>query len=264
MPELPEVETIRRQLEPHVAGRTVTEAWSHGSAKFTPAREVSNAAIDGTSRRGKYLLLQLHDGRELVVHLGMTGQLAVTGRLDPDEYVRAWWSFDDGTHLVFRDVRRFGRLAVVDAGEYSSIPTLSAMGPEPFDPDFDGRQFWERLRRSSQHIKTQLLGQRPVAGVGNIYADEALFDAGINPVVRRISRPRAERLLEAIREALRGGLERGGTTLRDYRSLDGEGSNQLHLRCYGRAGTPCVRCGGLLRSRVVDARGTTWCPACQR
>lgn len=264
MPELPEVETIRVQLDPLISGATVREAWSHPSAKFTAARDVTGATISSTSRRGKYLLLELADGRDLVVHLGMTGQLHLGDELVDDQYVRAWWNLDDGRRLVFRDVRRFGRLAVIQRGDHRSIPTLYAMGPEPFDLDFDGRALWERLRTSKQHIKTQLLSQRPVAGVGNIYADEALFLAGINPVVRKISTARAELLLEAIRQVLEEGLVRGGTTLRDYRSLEGVGSNQFHLRCYGRAGQPCIQCSTELRGRVIDARSTTWCPNCQR
>lgn len=264
MPELPEVETIRRQLDPLVVGRTVTEAWSHPSAKFTPAVEATGATIVSTRRRGKYLIALLSDGRELIVHLGMTGQLAVGDGIELDDYARAWWAFDDDTSMVFRDVRRFGRLAVVTAGEYESIPTLASMGPEPFDETFDGDAMWERMRVSGQRIKTQLLSQRPVAGVGNIYADEALFAAGINPAVRRISRARSAVLLDAIRDALEQGLNRGGTTLKDYRSLEGKGSNQFHLRCYGRSGQPCVRCELPLRSRVIDGRSTTWCGACQR
>ena len=268
MPELPEVETIRLQLHPRIVGRSVTEAWSHISAKFTPALAATGARFGGTSRRGKYLLIELDDGRDLVVHLGMTGQLSIVAQnADVDEendYIRAWWSLDDGTRLLFRDVRRFGRLAVLPRGDHDSIPTLRAMGPEPFDESFDGVAFWHRLRSSNQRLKTQLLSQRPVAGVGNIYADEALFLAGINPVVRRVSAERADRLLAAIREVLADGLTRGGTTLRDYRSLEGAGSNQFHLRCYGRAGLPCVTCGLKLRGRVIDARSTTWCPSCQR
>ncbi|MEZ5139967.1 MAG: DNA-formamidopyrimidine glycosylase family protein, partial [Acidimicrobiales bacterium] len=135
MPELPEVETVRRGLAPLVVGRRVLEVDSHPSAKFVAARDVVGARIDGVGRRGKYLLLPLDDGRRLVAHLGMTGGF-VHGRephLDP--YVRAWWRFDDGTHLSFRDVRRFGRLAVV-GDDLSALPTLAALGPEPFDPAF--------------------------------------------------------------------------------------------------------------------------------
>ena len=266
MPELPEVDTIRSQLSPLLTGRQLTAGWSHPSSKFASATEAIGTTVESVGRRGKYLILPLDDGRELVVHLGMTGSLRVFGPdadLD-DPYLRARWELDDGGHLVFRDVRRFGRIAVVEAGRYASLPTLAALGPDPFDPAFDGDALWAALRTSSRHLKTQLLSQRPVAGVGNIYADEAFWLSGINPADRRITRARAARLADAVRTALRSGLDNGGTTLRDYVDADGgAGSNQHHLHCYGRGGEPCERCGTPLRRTVLDARTTTWCGVCQ-
>ena len=266
MPELPEVETIRRQLAPRLEGRRVVEAGSHGSAKFIPARDVTGAEFGPVGRRGKYLLFELGDGRELVVHLGMTGQLGI--RCGPpslhNPYLRAWWSLDGNDTLEFIDVRRFGRLRVVTKGDYAGIPTLAHAGPEPWDPTLTPERFHQLLGRSKRALKTQLLSQRPIAGVGNIYADEALWLAGINPVVTRLSRPRAARLLVALQEVLAQGIENGGTTLRDYRDAEGgEGSNQRALAAYGRSGLGCLRCGTVLRSRVLDARTTTWCPNCQ-
>ena len=309
MPELPEVETIRGQLEPRLTGRRIAEAGSHPSAKFAPAVEAAGREISGVARRGKYLIIPFDDapehgqhgqdgqngrdrqndqdrlhgrdrqngrdgleddrsGRpmEMVVHLGMTGRLST--RSSPDlghPHLRAWWRLDDGTTLTFHDIRRFGRIRLVEAGRYEDIATLHRLGPEPFSREFTGDSLWRALRASSRRVKTQLLSQRPVAGVGNIYADEALWLAGVNPVVRRLSRERAGRLASAIRTALASGLRHGGTTLRDYVTAEGaSGRNQHHLRCYGRAGEPCERCGAGLRRRVVDARGTTWCPTCQR
>jgi formamidopyrimidine-DNA glycosylase len=263
MPELPEVETVRRQLEPLVVGRRITEAWGHPSGKFASAPQAAGATIESARRRGKYLLLGLDDARELVVHLGMTGQLRLRpGELDP--YVRAWWALDDGRVLELRDVRRFGRVGVVPAGEYASLPTLAAQGPEPWDPTLDDGGLWRNLTRSQVRIKTQLLSQRPLAGVGNIYADEALWRAGVHPARRSVTRRHADALLIELRAVLEQGIANGGTTLRDYRTVDGEpGRNQLELRCYGRAGEPCDRCGTELRRSVVDARGTTHCPTCQ-
>ena len=267
MPELPEVETVRRQLEPRLPGRTVLEAGSHPSAKFTPATEVIDATFASMGRRGKFLLLSTTDDRELVVHLGMTGVLRFGGpepELD-DPYLRAWWRLDDRTTLEFADVRRFGRLRVVPAGEYGTIPTLAVAGPEPWDPELTPRRFHAAIKASRRAIKTQLLSQRPVAGVGNIYADEALWAAEINPKLTRLGLDRAERLLDEVRAALERGLEGGGTTLRDYRNVDGGiGENQHRLAAYGRAGQPCLRCGTELTSAVIDARTTTWCPVCQR
>ena len=270
MPELPEVETIRAQLQPRLEGRSITEAGSHPSAKFAPAIEAVGCEVTGVRRRGKYLIVDLDDasesGCELVIHLGMTGRLAVCAAVDlAHPHLRAWWRLDDDDALTLHDVRRFGRVHVVSAGRYETIATLNRLGPEPFSEQFTGESLWRALRASRRCIKTQLLSQRPVAGVGNIYADEALWLAGVNPATRYLSKPRAGRLADAIRTALASGLRHGGTTLRDYAALDGaSGRNQHHLRCYGRAGEPCERCGTELRRRVIDARGTTWCPACQR
>ncbi len=250
-------------------GRQIESAWSHPSAKFTPARELLGATITRLDRRGKYLIAGLAPDKageeaELIVHLGMTGQLLFGEPLD-DPYVRARWELDDGHHLTFRDVRRFGRLRVVPAGEYSSIPTLAAMGPEPFGPGFDGDEFYLALKASSRVLKTQLLSQRPVAGVGNIYADEALWLAQIHPAVRKLSRPRAHLLRDAIEEVMVASLKNGGTTLRDYVTPTGDqGANQFFLRCYGRGGEPCERCGDVLRRATYDARTTTFCAQCQK
>jgi formamidopyrimidine-DNA glycosylase len=263
MPELPEVETVRRGLEPLLVGRRIVDGWGHPSAKFATAPHAAGPAIESVGRRGKYLLVGLDDGRELVVHLGMTGQLRLRpGELDP--HVRAWWALDDGRVLELRDVRRFGRVAVVPAGEYAALPTLAHQGPEPWDVALDHDGLWRNLRRSKARVKTQLLSQRPIAGVGNIYADEALWRSGVHPGRRTITRREATELLVALREVLAQGIANGGTTLRDYRQVDGaQGSNQFDLACYGRAGEPCPRCGDLLRRSVVDARGTTACPTCQ-
>lgn len=264
MPELPEVETVRRGLEPLVVGRRIVEGWGHPSAKFASAPLAVGPAIEAVGRRGKYLLVDLDDGRQLVVHLGMTGQLRLRPPGEPDPYVRAWWALDDRSVLELRDVRRFGRVAVVPAGEWGVLPTLALQGPEPWDPALDDGGLWRNLRRSRAHVKTQLLSQRPIAGVGNIYADEALWRAGVHPARRTVTRAQSERLLAELRAVLEQGIANGGTTLRDYRTVEGgEGRNQLELGCYGRAGEPCLRCGTELRRLVLDGRGTTFCPACQ-
>lgn len=266
MPELPEVEMVRRQLEPRLRGRAISNARSHPSAKFTPALDAIGSGIESLQRRGKYLIARLDDDHELIIHLGMTGRLAVESEPDLDAvHLRAWWQLDDGKVWTFHDVRRFGRIRVVPAGRYETIATLAALGPEPFADDFTAAGLWRAIGRSRRALKTQLLSQRPVAGIGNIYADEALWLARINPAVRRISAQRAARLVEAIRSALTSGLNYGGTTLRDYVNAEGEpGTNQRYLHCYGQAGRPCKRCGTTLRRRIIDARSTTWCPHCQR
>jgi formamidopyrimidine-DNA glycosylase len=264
VPELPEVETVRRQLQPLLVGRRIVSGWGHPSAKFASAPLAVGPTIHAVQRRGKYLLVGLDDDRELIVHLGMTGQLRLRpGELDP--YVRAWWSLDDGRVLELRDVRRFGRVGVVPAGDHATLPTLAAQGPEPWDPAHDDGGLWRRLRRSTVPVKTQLLSQRPLAGVGNIYADEGLWRARVHPARRSVTRAEADRLLVELRAVLEQGIANGGTTLRDYRTVDGApGRNQLELGCYGRAGEPCLRCGAELRRSVIAARGTTHCPRCQR
>jgi len=277
VPELPEVETIRKQLHPLLSGLRIVDAGSHPSAKFSSAVEAVGYQIRGVSRRGKYLIFALSDQAsadnsaslseacELIIHLGMTGRLAVSPSADLSHpHLRAWWHLDNNQTLTFHDIRRFGRVYVVAAGRYENIATLSRLGPEPFSDEFTGEALWRSLRLSSRYLKTQLLSQRPVAGVGNIYADEALWLAEINPAARSLSKPRAARLAETIRTVLASGLRHGGTTLRDYASLNGSGGNQDYLHCYGRSGAPCERCGVELRRRVIDARGTTWCPICQR
>jgi formamidopyrimidine-DNA glycosylase len=272
MPELPEVETIRRQLAPRLEQRTLIGGDAHPSAKFAPALDAVGATITAVRRRGKYLLFDLDGDEELVAHLGMTGSFLITPAkgTDPecgqhDSWVRAVWRMDDGNDLVFRDIRRFGRLRVVEAGRYDDIPTLRDMGPEPFDPAFTGRSLHAHLKKSRRSVKTQLLSQRPVAGVGNIYADEALFIARIHPQSRRVGPQRCELLAQAITDVLRTGVENGGTTLRDYVDADGdEGRNQHSLLAYGRGGEPCVECGTPLSSRTIDARTSTFCAVCQR
>lgn len=267
MPELPEVETIRRQLSEEVVGQTVIRAGSHESEKFSPARKAQGRCFIELGRRGKYLIGEFDNETELIIHLGMTGQLLIdteeeaSKKLDP--YCRAWWLLANGKTVVYRDVRRFGRIAIVNKGDYSKIPTLRDMGPEPFSVELTGDEVWSRSKGRRSRIKTQLLSQRLIAGVGNIYADEALFLARINPALRSISRSQAERLLDCVRTVLSEAIDRGGTTLRDYRNLEGKGSNQYHLKCYGRSGEACVVCGCVLRLRVIDARSTTWCPQCQ-
>jgi formamidopyrimidine-DNA glycosylase len=269
VPELPEVETIRRQLTPAVTGHDIVDSGSHWSTKFTPAIEAVAHEIVGTRRRGKYLIVDLRDSddiaRELIIHLGMTGRLAIEQAPDlNNSHLRAWWRFDDERTLTFHDARRFGRIHVVDQGDHAAIPTLAALGPEPWDDAFNGEHLAAFVKKSNRHLKTILLAQRAVAGVGNIYADEALWMAQINPATRRLSRERADQLVETVRAALQSGLDHGGTTLRDYVDSEGAvGANQHELFCYGRSGEPCVRCGELLRRRELDARTTTWCPDCQ-
>ncbi|MGH8899045.1 MAG: bifunctional DNA-formamidopyrimidine glycosylase/DNA-(apurinic or apyrimidinic site) lyase, partial [Egibacteraceae bacterium] len=204
---------------------------------------------------------------DLVMHLGMTGSFRFRGQdgWTPDAYVRATWELDDRALLDFRDVRRFGRLCVVGAGDYAGIATLAALGPEPLSDDFDPDRFHADLAATRMAVKPFLLTQRPVAGVGNIYADEALWRARINPRARRVGRVRAHTLWAAIRAVLAEAIEREGTTFRDYQMVNGESGRYAELLAvYGQAGKPCLRCGLALAKTVLAGRGTTYCPSCQR
>ncbi|MBS1848935.1 MAG: bifunctional DNA-formamidopyrimidine glycosylase/DNA-(apurinic or apyrimidinic site) lyase [Actinobacteria bacterium] len=272
MPELPEVETIRAQLARELPGSKVVAAGSHPSVKFAEAADSVGSRIDEITRRGKYLKISLEGHRELIIHLGMTGQLAFTPdrptTLDQDgtqPWRRAWWALDDGRTLAFTDQRRFGRIAVVTAGHYERLPTLATLRPEPLDPSFGAPDLHRALAQQRRHVKTALLSQRVVAGIGNIYADEALWRARIDPAARRIGPTRAARLHEAIVTVLTEAITNGGTRLRDYRTIEGDtGRHQWQLDCYGRAGQDCRRCGTPLTHRVLDGRGTTWCRRCQQ
>ena len=207
------------------------------------------------------------DTVDLVLHLGMTGsfRFAEEPRHDDLDHVRAWFALSDDRYLLFNDPRRFGRVSVVPQDDHSSIPTLAALGPEPLGPDFTVDRFADDLQRTSATVKAALLGQRIVAGVGNIYADESLWRARIHPLSRRVGRDRAARLHAAVVEVIRGAVQREGTTFRDYQMVNGQsGRNADFLDVYGRGGEPCPRCGTELRHTVVAQRGTTYCPRCQR
>lgn len=279
MPELPEVESVRRQLDPLVVGRTVVAT----SRDPYPARRLGEVvrAVGGrigpVERRGKFLLLPL-TGRapqhpsELVIHLGMSGILRVLDADDPagevvgGTHVRVRFLLDDGSALVLRDARRFGRVTVVDPGDHATAsPALATLGPEPLSEAFTVEGFARGLARSRASVKARLLDQRLVAGVGNIYADEALWRARIHPDARDVGTVRARRLHAAVREVLAAAIAREGTSFRDYRLVNGQSGRYLtELDAYGRAGAPCRRCGTTLRATVVAQRGTTHCPRCQR
>ncbi len=262
MPELPEVESVRRQLEPALLGRQVVKVWTDVQRRFHRPERLAGRTVSAVGRRGKFLICPLDGGLELVLHLGMTGVLHFGAA---DAYARARITLDDGRDLVFRDVRRFGCLAVVDAGVYEALPTLARLGPEPLSEAFDPERFARALAATRSPVKPYLLTQRPVAGVGNIYADEALWLARVHPASRRVGRRRALALHGAIREVLEQAITREGTTFRDYRMVNGDsGRNAAFLIAYGQQGRPCPRCGTSMRKITLGGRGATFCPACQR
>lgn len=275
MPELPEVESVRRQLAPELTGRRVVGVWWDASphARLSGLERLGGRRVEAVTRRGKYLLCPLdvdpvHGAQELVLHLGMTGSLDLVPSDDADvgAHVRVRLALDDGRTLRFRDARRFGRASVVPAGRYAAVtPTLASLGPEPLSDAFDPVAFATALARTRAPVKARLLDQRLVAGVGNIYADEALWRARIHPASRRVGRDRALRLHTAIVAVLAAAVEREGTTFRDYRLVNGASGRYLtELDVYGRSGQPCRRCDTTLRRSVVAQRGTVHCPRCQR
>jgi formamidopyrimidine-DNA glycosylase len=280
VPELPEVESVRRQLVPELTSRRVIDVWwdAHPHARLFDVDLAVGRRIEGVTRRGKFLLLPLDptddgDDLELVLHLGMTGSLSFVATPRPGadphagvSHVRTRFELDDGRTLLFRDPRRFGRVSVIPAGDYvDRIPTLATLGPEPLSDAFDPEAFADALMATTATVKARLLDQRLVAGVGNIYADEALWRARIHPASRRVGRARAKVLHAAVIAVLRDAIEREGTTFRDYRMVNGQsGRNADFLDAYGQVDEPCNRCGTVMRHTVVAARGTTFCPSCQR
>lgn len=267
MPELPEVENTRRKIGPLLLGRTLLHIGHDAPHRYRDTHLAHGRRVTGLSRRGKYLLLHLaaqeaaegdqHD-LELIVHLGMTGGF----RVSAGPHTRVTLTTDAGI-LYFNDPRRFGKLAVVPRGLYTGMPTLEGMGPEPLSDDFQEEAF-ARLAARAGAVKPWLLSQKPVSGVGNIYADESLWRSRIHPAQTGLTREEAGRLYHAIREVLHEAVEAGGSTLRDYAQHDGEiGAFQGRHAVYGRAGQPCPRCATPIQKIVLGQRGTHFCPECQ-
>lgn len=267
MPELPEVETVRRTLAPVVEGRTIAAvsfAWprtSVGDPRTTAAR-LAGQRIERLERYGKYLLFRLlRDGRGslLIVHLRMTGNLVVNEACGA--HTRARMSLDDGTELVFHDIRKFGRWQWAER-----LPArLADLGPDPLE--IGPGQFAARLRSRRARLKALLLDQEFLRGLGNIYADEALFRARLHPLrsASSVGPRKARDLHGAIQAVLREAIDAGGTSIRDYRDGRGErGAFQGQIRIYGRAAAPCISCGARVKRVLVAQRSTHFCPRCQR
>jgi formamidopyrimidine-DNA glycosylase len=270
MPELPEVETTRRGLVPHVVGRRIVTTKIYDPRLRWPVppglgKRLAGRAIDAIDRRSKYLLFRL-DGETLLVHLGMTGSLrayALAPARRAHDHVDI--VLDNGVTLRYHDPRRFGAILwLPDSG--AAHPLLANLGPEPFDAAFDAAYLWTATRRRTAAIKLALMDNHLVVGVGNIYANESLFRAGIRPTTpaHRLSKPRLARLVAAIRATLGDAIAKGGSTLRDYVDSAGvPGYFQLELSVYGREGEPCHVCGSPIRMLRMGGRATSFCPRCQ-
>ncbi|MGH8453070.1 MAG: bifunctional DNA-formamidopyrimidine glycosylase/DNA-(apurinic or apyrimidinic site) lyase [Nevskiales bacterium] len=270
MPELPEVETTRRGVEPYVLGRRVTAVHVHDRRLRWPVpaaltRELPGRSIEAVERRAKYLLFRTGD-HSLLIHLGMSGRLRVLPTGHPRQvHDHLDILLDSDQMLRLHDPRRFG-CALWLAGDPLRHKLFKSLGPEPFSTQFSGDYLFAKSRGRTAPVKSFLMDGRIVVGVGNIYASEALFRAGIHPLraAGRITRPRYSRLAEAVREVLNEAIRQGGTTLRDYVGVDGgSGYFQQQLNVYDRAGLPCPRCGSAIRQRVIGQRSSYYCPRCQ-
>jgi formamidopyrimidine-DNA glycosylase len=277
MPELPEVESLRRILARAVVGRRVVsavvkEARLRRAIAPDLAARVAGCAIARVARRAKYLLLEFDGDRVLMVHLGMSGSLtyrpegrALSG-FDP-RHDHVSFTLDDGSMLVYNDPRRFGLMKLLSRAELGAIAELAAIGPEPFGKEFSADYLWQVTRGRAGAIKNLLMDQKIVAGVGNIYASEILFRAGVRPTRRagRVTRAEAGRIATITPQVLREAIGRGGTTFRSYLDARGQpGRFVERLRVYDRAGKPCVVCATPIRSVVVGQRSSFFCPRCQK
>jgi len=271
MPELPEVETFANELRPHLVGQRFLAAhilWPRTLAEPDAAaldHRIRDRVVLDVGRRAKYLIIGLDSGESLIVHLRMTGRLEVVCSDDPaltGPHLRAWFDLASGERLTFTDTRKFGRIWLVsDPGSVTG-----KLGPEPLDWDFTAEGLGARLRGRRTAMKALLLDQTVVAGVGNIYADESLFLAGVHPLrpADRLSDEETTRLHSAIRQVLSEAIGNRGTMLRDYRPPYGaEGGHQEHLRVYQQTGKPCPRCGAAIERIRVTQRSTHFCPRCQ-
>jgi formamidopyrimidine-DNA glycosylase len=272
MPELPEVETIRRQVEPAIGGRVIEsvevldERWTRPEDPREVERALTGRRIEAVERRGKYLLLRLDGERVLAMHLRMTGNLLLGEPGEAPRHLRAAFELDDGTRLLFTDARRFGQGVVLDGDDVEEY-FAARLGVEPLSKALTGEEICRLAAGRRAPLKSFLLNQARVAGIGNIYADEALHRAALHPLSPAGSmKPEdCERLREGIVATLEAGLRSGGASVDDYRDARGErGAMQDELLVHTREGEPCPRCGATVRRSVVAGRSTYFCPACQR
>jgi formamidopyrimidine-DNA glycosylase len=275
VPELPEVETIRRRLEPALVGRRFEHVEIADPRLTRPeppevvAAELEGERVRAIGRRGKYLIVEFESGRHLLIHLRMTGNVLHPARSlsDDDPHRRAVVRLDDGSDVAYRDVRRFGTWELLEPGELEEYFTARRLGGEPLERSFTTTSLERAFANRRAPVKAALLDQRAAAGVGNIYADEALWRARIHPLrpAGSLSKDELAALRKAVRQALETGIARQGATLRDYRAPDGaRGRMQERFRVYGRAGEPCPRCGTPIEKIRAGGRGTWFCPSCQR
>ncbi|WP_323005835.1 bifunctional DNA-formamidopyrimidine glycosylase/DNA-(apurinic or apyrimidinic site) lyase [Pseudorhodobacter sp.] len=283
MPELPEVETVRRGLEPVMTGQTIAHAAVNRPDlrwPFPPrmAERLAGAQVTALRRRSKYILADLSTGESLLIHLGMSGRILISGEMQgdfqhrhpaPAKHDHVVMTMASGARITFNDARRFGAMDLLETALGDAHPLLAAIGPEPFGNDFNETYLTQRLKGRATSIKSALLDQKNVAGLGNIYVCEVLFRAGLHPArpAGKLPAKDVAGLVPLIRDVLAEAIEAGGSSLRDYRQADGElGYFQHRFRTYGRENQPCTSsgCSATIQRIVQSGRSSFFCPKCQR
>lgn len=274
MPELPEVETVRRTLVPHLVGRAFRAVQVRDTRLRLPVsvgkleRLVICQTVLGIRRRAKYLLIDLTNDHVLLLHLGMSGKLILCGEKEPlAKHDHVVWMLSDGRQLRFNDARRFGLVECLTRSEENAHPQLKKLGVEPLSEEFSSDQLFEMTRRSNKPIKNFLMDSHQIVGIGNIYACEALHLAQLNPfrAAKKLNRENCAMLTRAIKNTLNDAIEQGGTTLRDFVDVDGTaGYFAIRLQIYGREGVACLRCKSRVHRKVQAGRSTFYCSKCQK
>ena len=274
MPELPEVEQVRLSLLPHIKGKSIVKAeirlprMVHHPSVPEFIAGVEGRTVTDVRRKGKYLTLLLDDGHYILAHLRMTGALLVTScQAEEPPFAKIRFSLSDGTDLWFTDIRTFGTLCLCGGGDLWQDNGYAGLGPEPLTPEFTEAYLKEKMKKSHQMVKCFILDQHKIAGMGNIYADEALAVAGIRPnrYTDTLTAKQIRALYGAVSQVIAQGLRNRGTTFRNYQDADGQmGNNRDFLLVYGRKGLPCKKCGAVLKQIKVGGRGSVYCPHCQK
>lgn len=276
MPELPEVEVVRKGLALQLPGRTISAVRSNGKSLRRPVpltlmnHHLPGSVISGVKRRAKYLLVELDNGALLILHLGMTGKLGLFPVNSPEtKHDHVFWQLDNGLELRFNDVRRFGSIALLLPEEIGSMEEtfFKTTGPEPFDSGFNADYLRKKAAGRSQPVKNFIMDSSVVAGVGNIYANESLFSAGIRPSrpIGSISRKKWQQLIDEIRLVLEKAIACGGSTISDFINASGEsGYFQVNFAVYGREGQDCPRCSKSIKRVRLGGRASFFCPNCQK
>ncbi|WP_163337123.1 bifunctional DNA-formamidopyrimidine glycosylase/DNA-(apurinic or apyrimidinic site) lyase [Desulfopila sp. IMCC35008] len=276
MPELPEVETVCSGIRPHILDRSITD-FRHSGKNLrhpVPTQAIHDTLLDTTirsvRRRAKYILIEFDNQNLLAIHLGMTGNLGIfSPESTPTKHCHLRFALDNGMELRYTDIRRFGSIHLIAADEVVTIEStlFSTTGPEPFSDAFNPEYLYKLAQKRSIPVKNFIMTNQVVAGVGNIYANESLFQAGISPQrkANRISKKSWQTLIDAIRKVLTHAIECGGSTISDYVNADQEsGYFQINFKVYGKAGEPCSQCEGIIQKKQIGGRASYHCPKCQK